>query len=192
MNRVDGEYTTITEVKRSKFISYLVPMERYKELKERLQEDNPKASHIIYAIRYLNEFNQIVENSTDDGEPKGCAGVPALNVLRGKDLINSALLIVRYFGGIKLGRGGMIRAYALATKDVIDISNIVEYQEQIEYIFNTSYSNIEKTNHTLKKLNITSIEREFNIDSVEWKIYGTREQIDKITPDLTQSTTQKS
>ena len=180
MNRVDGEYTTITEVKRSKFISYLVPMERYKELKERLQEDNPKASHIIYAIRYLNEFNQIVENSTDDGEPKGCAGVPALNVLRGKDLINSALLIDRYFGGIKLGRGGMIRAYALATKDVIDISNIVEYQEQIEYIFNTSYSNIEKTNHTLKKLNITSIEREFNIDSVEWKIYGTREQIDKM------------
>ncbi len=83
----------------------------------------------MYAIRYLNEYNQIVENSSDDGEPKGCAGVPALNILRGKDLINCAVLIVRYFGGIKLGTGGMARAYALSVKEVIEISDIIEYKK---------------------------------------------------------------
>jgi len=68
-----------------------------------LRESHPKARHIVYAYRELNEFEQIVENSSDDGEPKGSSGVPVLNVLRGEDFINVAILVVRYFGGIKLG-----------------------------------------------------------------------------------------
>lgn len=86
-----------TEVKRSKFITQIIPISEFLGLQEKLKKEHPKANHVVYALRYLNEFDQIVENSSDDGEPKGCAGVPVLNVLRGGELINCAVLIVRYF-----------------------------------------------------------------------------------------------
>ncbi len=180
MYTINKSYTTKTEVKKSKFITYLVPISEYNGLQDKLKKDNPKSNHTVYAVRYLNEYNQIVENSSDDGEPKGCAGLPSLNVLRGKDLINCAVLIVRYFGGIKLGTGGMARAYALSVKDVIEISDIIEYKKMVRYVFETSYHNIEKTNYNLKKLEITSIEREFNINSVKWSIETTQEAIDEV------------
>ncbi|SFV55393.1 FIG000605: protein co-occurring with transport systems (COG1739) [hydrothermal vent metagenome] len=180
MFTINKIFNSQTDVKKSKFITYLVPISQYKELRDKLKKDNPKATHIVYALRYLNEYNQIVENSTDDGEPKGCAGLPSLNVLRGKDLINCAVLIVRYFGGIKLGTGGMVRAYALSANDVIKISDIIEYKKMVKYEFETSYHNIEKTNYHLKKLDITSIEREFNINSVKWSIETTQEAIDEV------------
>ena len=102
MQTVERTYESLTEVKRSKFITYLVPISEYDGLQEKLKAENPKANHVVYALRYMNEYEQIVENSSDDGEPKGCAGTPALNVLRGENIINCAVLIVRYFGGIKL------------------------------------------------------------------------------------------
>jgi uncharacterized YigZ family protein len=182
MYSVDKKYSTTTEVKKSKFITYLVTIEEYNSgLIKVLKEQNPKANHIVYSLRYINEHNQIVENSSDDGEPKGSAGVPSLNVLRGKELINCAVLIVRYFGGIKLGRGGMARAYSLATKDVIDSADLLLYQKQIEYIFHTSYSGVDRVGHTLKGLGITQIERDFNADGVEWIVKGNQEQIDEVT-----------
>ena len=81
--------------------------------------------------RYINEFDQIVENQTDDGEPKGSAGKPSLDVLRGAELVNTALITVRYFGGIKLGIGGMVRAYGGAVNEVISQSNLVKYEKLI-------------------------------------------------------------
>jgi len=182
MYSVDKKYSTTTEVKKSKFITYLVTIEEYNSgLIKVLKEQNPKANHIVYSLRYINEHNQIVENSSDDGEPKGSAGVPSLNVLRGKELINCAVLIVRYFGGIKLGRGGMARAYSLATKDVIDSADLLLYQKQIEYIFHTSYSGVDRVGHTLNGLGITQIQRDFNADGVEWRVKGNQEQIDEVT-----------
>ena len=81
---------------------------------------HPKARHHVYAYRYLNEYEQIVENSSDDGEPKGTSGKPSLHVLAGHELINTAVIIVRYFGGIKLGTGGLVRAYSDAVNSVIN------------------------------------------------------------------------
>ncbi|HSR74465.1 MAG TPA: YigZ family protein, partial [Sulfurovum sp.] len=83
-----------------------MPIADFEGLQSKLKVEHPKANHVVYALRYLNEFDQVVENFSDDGEPKGCAGTPALNVLRGEGLVNCAVLIVRYFGGIKLGTGG--------------------------------------------------------------------------------------
>jgi len=175
---VEKTYESLTEVNRSKFITHLVPISEYDGLQEKLKAENPKANHVVYALRYLNEYDQIVENSSDDGEPKGCAGTPALNVLRGEELINCAVLIVRYFGGIKLGTGGMARAYALAVKDVLNETILIPYEKQIEYTFETSYSNVDKTLYKLKQIGIIQYERDFGIDGVEWKILASEEKID--------------
>jgi len=147
-------------------------------LQEKLKKENPKANHVVYALRYLNEFDQVVENASDDGEPKGCAGVPALNVLRGEDLINCAVLIVRYFGGIKLGTGGMARAYAQAVKDVLGEAQLHEYKKQISYTFETSYSEVDITLYRLKQLELINYEREFGMDNVVWVLKGSQEKID--------------
>ena len=179
MKTVSRSYESLTEVNRSKFITHLVPISEYDGLQEKLKVVHPKANHVVYALRYLNEYDQIVENASDDGEPKGCAGTPALNVLRGGELINCAVLIVRYFGGIKLGTGGMARAYALAVKDVLSEAVLIPYEKEIEYVFETSYSDVDKTLYQLKLLGIIQYERDFGVDGVDWKVLGSEEKIDK-------------
>ena len=179
MKTVDKAFESLTEVNRSKFITHLIPIADFEGLQERLKKEHPKANHVVYALRYLNDYEQTVENSSDDGEPKGCAGVPALNVLRGEEMINCAVLIVRYFGGIKLGTGGMARAYALAVKDVLKVSEIVLYEKQIEYLFESTYANVDKVLHTLKGLGIAHYERVFGMNVVAWKIFGSNEKIEQ-------------
>jgi len=176
---VEKPFESLTEVKRSKFFTHLVPISQYEGLQAKLKIENPKANHVVYALRTFNEFDQIVENSSDDGEPKGCAGNPALNVLRGEELINCAVLIVRYFGGIKLGTGGMARAYAFAVKDVLNEAVLIPYEKQIEHSFATSYSEVDKTLHLLKQCGISHYERDFGVDGVNWKILASVEKLNK-------------
>lgn len=170
MQTLQSSAESLTEINRSKFIAYLVPIHAFEGLQERLKAENPKANHVVYALRHLNEYGQVVENSSDDGEPKGCAGVPALNVLRGEEMINCAVLIVRYFGGIKLGTGGMARAYAQAVKDVLDVADILPYKKQVSHTFKTSYSEVDRTLYRLKQLEIVQYDREFGVDVVTWRI----------------------
>jgi uncharacterized YigZ family protein len=177
---VTKPFICTTEVNRSKFIAHLVPIFEYEGMQDRLKAKHPKASHIVYALRYLNNYNQIVENSSDDGEPKGCAGVPVLNVLRGEELIECAVFVVRYFGGIKLGTGGMARAYALSVKNLLADATLVLYEKEELYTFSCSYSEVEKRLYWLKKLDILKFEREFGVDSVVWKIVASREKIEKL------------
>jgi uncharacterized YigZ family protein len=179
VNTIEKSYIGRYEVKKSKFIAHLVPIDKYNGLQDKLKAEHPKARHVVYAIRYLNEFNQIVENSSDDEEPRGAAGVPSLNVLRGEELINVALLTVRYFGGTKLGIGGMARAYANAVKEVVAISNVVLYENMLYFQFNTSYSEIQKIEYILNKIGITQIERTFLNDGVAWNIKSTEKKIKK-------------
>jgi len=179
MRTIEKSFTSIVEVKKSKFIAHLVPIAEFKGLQNKLKEQHPKSRHVVYALRYLNEFDQIVENSSDDGEPKGSSAQPTLNVLRGEEMINVAVLIVRYFGGIKLGIGGLVRAYGNAVKEVIANSNTIFYEKMLKYSFKTSYSNIQRTEYLLNKLEIIDIEREFLNDGVQWNIEATQEKIDK-------------
>jgi uncharacterized YigZ family protein len=179
MQSIGKSTITTTEVNRSKFITHLVPISEYDGLQVKLKKEHPKANHVVYALRYLNEYEQIVENFTDDGEPKGCAGTPALNVMRGEELINCAVLIVRYFGGIKLGTGGMARAYALSVKNVLAEATLMPYEKQSEYLFSTPYSEVDRTLYKLKKLGISNYERDFGIDSVGWRVMGSEERIMK-------------
>ena len=182
MQTIQHSYNCETVVNRSKFLTHLVPYSDFAGLQEQLKKEHPKANHVVYAVRYLNAYEQIVENSSDDGEPKGCAGVPALNVLRGESMIECAVLIVRYFGGIKLGTGGMARAYAQAVKDVLSVAESIPYEKQIEHRFETSYTDVDKTLHRLKSIGIEQYEREFGVDGVAWVIWGSEGQIEEFTP----------
>ncbi len=183
MITIDRTFQAKYEIKRSKFIAYITPISNFKSLREELRESHPKARHIVYAYRELNEFEQIVENSSDDGEPKGSSGVPVLNVLRGEDFINVAILVVRYFGGIKLGIGGLVRAYSTSAKLVIESADIFKYEKFVKYNFQTPYSNIQRVEYILKGLGIVNINREFMSNSVEWEIEAPESKIENFKRD---------
>ena len=103
------------EEKKSKFYGYMLSCESEAEIKkalEDLRKEHKKATHICYAYRLSSPF---AEKAVDDGEPSGTAGRPILNVLQKKDLKNVCVFVVRYFGGIKLGAGGLVRAYTKTT-----------------------------------------------------------------------------
>ena len=180
MNCIQSLYKAQIEVKKSKFISYLVPINDFKNLYELLKKEHLKANHIVWAKRELNDFNQIIENSTDDGEPKGAAGVPTLNQLRGANLINCAIITVRYFGGIKLGVGGMVRAYSKAAKEVIDCANLVEYKKLIDFKICKPYSKQREMEYHFKKLQIFDINREFKEDKICYNLKVPKEIISKL------------
>ncbi len=180
MNCIQNPFSAQIEVKKSKFISFLIPIDEFKIFHLKLKEEHPKANHIAWAYRKLNEFKQVVENSSDDGEPKGAAGVPTLNQLRGANLINCAILTVRYFGGIKLGVGGMIRAYGASAKAVIKIAKITPYVEMSEHTLKAPYSAQRQIEYHLKQLKIEKIEREFLADNILWHIKASKEQIEQI------------
>ncbi len=154
------------EVKRSKFITYLMPFSKFDEVMARLKEEHPKARHFVYAYRFINEFEQIVENLSDDGEPKGSSGKPTLAAIRGAELVNSAVIVVRYFGGIKLGVGGLVRAYSDATNNAINSADLLVYKKLVKLELDVTYSNLGKVEHALKHFDITEIGKEFLGDKV--------------------------
>ncbi|WP_331774412.1 IMPACT family protein [Sulfurospirillum sp. 1612] len=158
------------EVKKSTFIGYLTPLSQIDTLYERLKEEHPKARHIVWAKRYLNEYQQIVENSSDDGEPKGTSGPPVLNVMRGSNLIECAILIVRYFGGIKLGTGGLVRAYSSCAKAVIDRADLQLFEARHSVRFFTRYTLVARFEHFLKHEGIPFPKREYEGEGIVWEL----------------------
>lgn len=173
-------FHTTYDVKKSIFISYVTPYAQFEKLLETLNDEHPKATHIVWAYRYLNEFDQIVENSTDDGEPKGCAGAPTLSVIRGIDLINSALITVRYFGGIKLGTGGMIRGYGAAAKAALEVSELLAYVKRHTYELKTTYSQVGRYEHFCDGLEINYQNRDFGAQDVIWHLKLTSLEIEAL------------
>ncbi len=168
MQQVSDTFTATYEVKRSTFTSYILPWLQFTETLQRLKAEHPKANHIVWAYRHLNDYGQIVENSSDDGEPKGCAGNPTLAQLRGAELINTALLTVRYFGGIKLGTGGMVKAYSEAAKRVIDSANTEPFVQKSAHTLHVPYPLIKRYKHFFKTHGIMEQKREFTPEGVTW------------------------
>ena len=120
---VNQQQTYLIEVMKSKFIAYLLPLnneEDFKPLLANLRKEHKKARHIVYAYRV-----GMKSKSSDDGEPKGTAGHPLLELLYKKELVNVALLVVRYFGGTKLGASRLLRTYLQAGVEVINKSDLI-------------------------------------------------------------------
>ncbi len=174
MKYVKEQFCETFEEKKSKFITYLVPYQDFENLMRKLKEEHPKARHYVYAYRYLNEFDQIVENSSDDGEPKGTSGKPSLNVLSGHELINTAVIIIRYFGGIKLGTGGLVRAYSDSVNKVIQISTLFEYKKLLKKFITCEYSDLSKVEYLLNQNRIEIINKNFTT-SINLTLEATKE-----------------
>ncbi|MFC4772110.1 YigZ family protein [Enterococcus hermanniensis] len=150
------------EIKKSRFICFLKRISSEKEAKDFIQQikkEHWKANHNCSAF-VLGERNEI-QRSSDDGEPSGTAGVPILEVLKKNDLINVCAVVTRYFGGTKLGAGGLIRAYSGATAQAITDVGIVEGRLQQEILVHLNYQNWGKLENFLTQEKIAVKETQF-------------------------------
>jgi len=172
------------EINKSKFICVLCPFHNFEETMEKLKEEHPKGRHFVYAYRHLNEFDQVVENQSDDGEPKGSSGPPTLSVLRGEELVETGAIIVRYFGGIKLGVGGLVRAYGkavhLALEEAEELQAIQPYIKQVEAEYKIDIKSLGKFEHFLKSFKDLIIKKEFLGLEVIFKVKATKSQQQEI------------
>ena len=117
------------EIKKSRFICHLKRISREEEGREyiaQIKKQHHKANHSCSAI-IVGDDGQI-KRSSDDGEPSGTAGVPMLTVLEKQGLTNVVAVVTRYFGGIKLGAGGLVRAYSESVLEAIEASEIIEVE----------------------------------------------------------------
>lgn len=169
----NSEYEEI--VKKSKFISFLYFVKSIDEVNNYLNELKTKykdASHICYAY--------IVDNNVkynDDKEPSKTAGFPILNVLKNNDLNYVLAVVVRYFGGIKLGSGNLLRTYLNVTNENLKKAGIKEYKLKKEYIITCNYDNVNYVNNVLKDEDI--INKTFN-NLITYEVLIDNENIIKI------------
>lgn len=159
MKRIKKSFVNLIEINKSKFYGILFPVDNVEEVKEYLiqvRKDYPKATHYCYAYRVNG-----LEKSNDDGEPSGTAGRPMLEYLRNNDLENILCISIRYFGGIKLGASGLLRAYVDSVREVYAISEVYEVREQNIYSIKMSYSLYEIIKNYLSKQEGFTLETNF-------------------------------
>lgn len=157
MLEIKESFENIYEIKKSRFIAVLKPLYHQSELSnivDELKEKYPKANHYCYA--YLIGDNANNGGYDDDGEPSRTAGLPILNALQNFGITNVACIVIRYFGGIKLGAGGLIRAYQNAAKEVLDVSEVFKRSKVKTYKIVFSYEHQTFVDKTLAELNITN------------------------------------
>lgn len=125
-------------INKSKFINYLIRIENIDDIKfylDKIKEETPNATHYCYAYILGN-----IKHFSDDGEPGGTAGMPILNVLENNNLDYILSVTVRYFGGIKLGAGGLVRAYTKSVTECLKNAEILEYEIGYNFDINLDYS----------------------------------------------------
>jgi len=177
MDSVSEIFTDSIEIKGSKFSAFLMPISLYEEEMKRLRVLHPKAVHFVSAYRSLNEFDQIVEYSGDDGEPKGTSGKPTLSVLQGHDLMNTAIITVRYFGGTKLGPGGLVRAYAQAANAAYAQAQLHPYEKLLLQKIVCDYSYVSMVEYESTQQSIRIVSKEFGEKGAVFEIEGTKEKL---------------
>ena len=133
---IEVDTFVIYKEKRSEFIGYVKQITKARDTNnfvKILKSQYPSSGHICYGYRLL-ENDQLLEYSTDAGEPSGSAGLPILNVLKQSNIFNCSIFVVRLFGGIKLGKPGLINAYKTTAERVIDKSKLRVWIPQAKYL----------------------------------------------------------
>lgn len=149
--------------KKSKFIANTYYIENKEQAEEIIKENKKKfydARHNCYAYRVLSDQG-VIEKSSDDGEPSGTAGAPMLNILSKNNIVNVLVIVTRYFGGILLGTGGLVKAYSDSTQNSILKSKFAKIIKGIEIKLEIEYSEFEKVKYYFRK-------KEINIKSIKY------------------------
>ena len=152
------------EEKRSRFIANIYYIEDEEQAKKYIKEVKKKyhdAKHNCFAYKVV-ENKKNIERSSDDGEPSGTAGMPILNIINGEGLCNILIIVTRYFGGILLGTGGLLRAYTESTKKALENANIIEKEIGYEAKITVSYSEYEKFEYYAKQKKIKILNKTYN------------------------------
>ena len=145
--------------KKSRFIANLFYVETSENAEKIIKDIKKKyydAKHNCFAYLIL-ENNQVIKKFSDDGEPSGTAGAPMLEILEKMGIYNIVIIVTRYFGGILLGTGGLVRAYSDSLKKALSSANIVKKELGYEVNVNLEYSNLEKFKYYCNKNNINII-----------------------------------
>ena len=154
-------------VKKSQFICSLFPTKTKKESKEIIQKLNEQYSDATHnCTAYIVSDG---DGYDDDGEPGGTAGKPMINVLRKNELHNITAVVTRYFGGIKLGAGGLVRAYSKSVLEAVGEAEIVEIEEYDVYKITFEYSDIKLTDTEVRNNKLVTIDKEYS-DKVSYCI----------------------
>ena len=168
------------EIKKSCFICHAKRVYSEEEARDfitAIKKEHYKATHNCSAF-IIGERSEI-KRTSDDGEPSGTAGVPMLGVLENHNLTNICVVVTRYFGGIKLGAGGLIRAYAGSVALAVKEIGIIEIKEQAGIAIQMSYAQYQEYGNFLKEHNLIELETNFT-DQVDTMIYVDKEEKENI------------
>lgn len=177
------EKNTSAEIveKKSKFIGQLFSVETVEEAEAIIKEVNQKyfdARHHCYAFRVTTP-KEMISRSSDDGEPSGTAGTPMLNLLTAQNLSNLLVVVTRYFGGILLGTGGLVKAYTAATREALKKAHVVQKEWGHEVRLLVHYSDLEKMKYYMKQNKITLVDLKYE-ENVEGVVAMTKEKFDRL------------
>ena len=185
------EYRTIKEdgqvqeeIKKSRFICHAKRVYSEEEARDfitAIKKEHYKATHNCSAF-IVGERSEI-KRTSDDGEPSGTAGIPMLGVLENHNLTNVCVVVTRYFGGIKLGAGGLIRAYAGSVALAVKEIGIIEIKEQAGIQIHMTYAQYQEYGNFLKEHNLIELETNFT-DQVDTMIFIDKKKKDGIKADL--------
>ena len=168
------------EIKKSRFICHAKRVYSEEEAHDfitAIKKEHYKATHNCSAF-IVGERSEI-KRTSDDGEPSGTAGVPMLGVLENHNLTNVCVVVTRYFGGIKLGAGGLIRAYAGSVALAVKEIGIIEIKEQAGIAIQMSYAQYQEYGNFLKEHNLMELETTFT-DQIDTLIYVDKEEKENI------------
>ncbi len=188
---VKGSATSEFQEKKSTFIGYIKRVNTEEEAKNFVNEIksmHKEATHNVYA--YIVGENKGIQRYSDDGEPQGTAGIPVLEVIKKNDLTDVAVVVTRYFGGILLGGGGLIRAYSKGASSAIEEAGIVEKVKGLKLRFTLEYDLIGKIQY-LCGTNNWHIEDTIYTDKVELSLFTEVENKETIIADFVEATSGK-
>jgi uncharacterized YigZ family protein len=180
------------EVRRSRFIanaSELTNPKDAKKIQKDMRKEFPNCSHVVYGF-IIGKKNSITMGMTDDGEPKGTSGNPVLDVLKGSGITNVIVTVVRFFGGIKLGKGGLVRAYSKAAKGALDNLKVTPLMEYQNFTIKIDYQSFQQVSIIVEEAGGEIIESFFGT-SVDLTIKLPKEKIkyiDKVLLNLSSGT----
>ncbi len=172
--------------KGSKFIGYAYPVKDEAAIKEKLEyirQEHPKATHHCYAYRLGLDKNNYRTN--DDGEPNGTAGKPMLGQIDSIGITNTLVVVVRYFGGTKLGVSGLIDAYKETTRETLAVATIITYKILDYYRIRCTYEQVQRIYHIVHQVQAQIISQELDI-LCAFEIAVTEEQRTMLEKKLTE------